>query len=122
MAAKSGAAHGSHKTTIRSDLTWMSSSACRDESIELFFGPPGEREPERALRERVAKSFCDFCASRYRCLDYALTNSEKGFWGGLSEDERKAERRRRARRAAAGHPFDDTPPADVEDLASEEAS
>ena len=35
-------------------------------------------------------------------LNYALTRPEKyGTWGGLNEDERSAERRRRMRRANA---------------------
>ncbi|HEX3827166.1 MAG TPA: WhiB family transcriptional regulator, partial [Sporichthyaceae bacterium] len=36
------------------------------------------------------------------CLNYALSRPEKyGVWGGLNEEERAAERRRRMRRANA---------------------
>ncbi|MGS2645915.1 WhiB family transcriptional regulator [Streptosporangium sp. G12] len=68
----------------------------------LFFGPDGERQPERDLRERKAKAICAQCLVRSECLDYALSRPEKyGTYGGLNEDERASERRRRMRRAAA---------------------
>jgi len=36
------------------------------------------------------------------CLNYAVSRPEKyGTWGGLNEEERSAERRRRMRRANA---------------------
>jgi WhiB family transcriptional regulator, redox-sensing transcriptional regulator len=39
---------------------------------------------------------------RNECLDYAISRPEKyGTWGGLNEDERASERRRRMRRANA---------------------
>ncbi|KII00545.1 transcription factor WhiB [Streptomonospora alba] len=68
----------------------------------LFFGPDGERQPEREIRERKAKEICAQCPVRTECLDYAISRPEKyGTWGGLNEDERASERRRRMRRANA---------------------
>ena len=62
----------------------------------------GERQPERDIRERKAKAICAQCPVRAECLDYALSRPEKyGTWGGLNEDERASERRRRMRRAAS---------------------
>jgi hypothetical protein len=59
----------------------------------LFFGPDGERQPERDVRERKAKAICAQCPVRTECLDYALSRPEKyGTWGGLNEDERASER------------------------------
>lgn len=68
----------------------------------MFFGPDGERQPERDLREARSKALCADCPVRVDCLNYALSRPEKyGVWGGLSEEERAAERRRRMRRASA---------------------
>ena len=54
------------------------------------------------LRERKAKAVCASCPVRLECLNYAVARPEKyGTWGGLNEDERSAERRRRMRRANA---------------------
>ena len=54
------------------------------------------------VRERQAKAVCAACPVRSECLGYALTRPEKyGTWGGLNEDERASERRRRMRRANA---------------------
>lgn len=100
MSAKTGAAHGSHNPAIRSDLGWMNSAACHGEEVELFFGPPSEREPERTLREEVAKSICYRCPVMADCREYALVYPQKGVWGGLNADERKTERRRQMRRTA----------------------
>jgi hypothetical protein len=66
------------------------------------FGPDGERQPEREIRERKAKAVCNACPVRAECLTYAVSRPEKyGTWGGLNEDERSSERRRRMRRANA---------------------
>ncbi|GAA3728483.1 WhiB family transcriptional regulator [Salinactinospora qingdaonensis] len=81
---------------------WQDAAACRGEDLVLFFGPDGERQPEREIRERKAKEICAQCPVRTECLDYAISRPEKyGTWGGLNEDERASERRRRMRRANA---------------------
>lgn len=81
---------------------WQDAAACRGEDIGLFFGPDGERQPEREIRERKAKSICARCPVQTECLEYALSRPEKyGVWGGLNEEERASERRRRMRRANA---------------------
>ncbi|TMS00131.1 WhiB family transcriptional regulator [Nonomuraea basaltis] len=86
----------------RPSWAWQDDSACRGEDLVLFFGPDGERQPERDVRERKAKAVCSQCPVRAACLDYALSRNEKtGLWGGLSEDERASERRRRMRRGAS---------------------
>jgi len=80
---------------------WMRSAACRDEDPDLFFGPDTERAGDRLRRERQASAVCSRCPVRAECLRYALARPEKhGFWGGMPEEERAAERRRAGRRAA----------------------
>jgi WhiB family transcriptional regulator, redox-sensing transcriptional regulator len=70
--------------------------------VLLFFGPGHESRPEREIREAKAKGVCQLCPVRMQCLDYALRNSIRhGIWGGLDEQERARERRRRARRPDA---------------------
>lgn len=85
---------------------WQDDAACSGEDLVLFFGPDGERQPQKDIRERKAKAICAQCPTRAACLTYALAMPEKyGTWGGLNEDERASERRRRMRRAAtAGVP------------------
>jgi WhiB family transcriptional regulator, redox-sensing transcriptional regulator len=86
----------------RPNWGWQDAAACREEDLILFFGPDGERQPEREIRERKAKAVCADCPVRVECLNYALSRPEKyGVWGGLNEEERAAERRRRMRRANA---------------------
>ena len=86
----------------RPNWGWQDTAACLNEDLILFFGPDGERQPEREIRERKAKAVCALCPVRADCLNYALSRPEKyGAWGGLNEEERAAERRRRMRRTSA---------------------
>lgn len=88
--------------TLAGGWGWQADAACKDENLTLFFGPDGERQPEREIRERRAKKVCARCPVAAACLDAAINRNESaGVWGGLGEDERAAERRRRMRRANA---------------------
>jgi WhiB family transcriptional regulator, redox-sensing transcriptional regulator len=79
-----------------------SRAACRATDVMmLFFGPDGERPPDREIRERKAKAVCALCPIRAQCLEYALRHPARfGIWGGLSGEELAAERRRLLRRGA----------------------
>lgn len=79
-------------------MHWQSRAVCGGTRAWLFFGPDGETERERQIRERKAKAVCASCPVRAECLDYALERHVRyGSWGGLNEHERFTERQRRAR-------------------------
>jgi WhiB family redox-sensing transcriptional regulator len=82
-------------------VDWRHRSACRDEDPELFF-PVGNTGP--ALQQiEEAKKVCNRCLVINECLKWALeSGQEAGVWGGLSEDERRALKRRAARNRARG--------------------
>jgi WhiB family redox-sensing transcriptional regulator len=81
---------------------WQDAAACKGEDLLLFFGPEGERQPERDVREVKANAICASCPVRLECLNFAVDRPEKyGTWGGLDPDARSAERRRRLRRRAS---------------------
>ncbi|GHH67701.1 WhiB family transcriptional regulator [Kitasatospora indigofera] len=81
-------------------MDWRDRARCRDLDPELFF-PLGNTGP--ALRQaEEAKAVCHRCPVRERCLAWAVeTGQEAGVWGGTSEDERRALKRRAARRRLA---------------------
>jgi WhiB family redox-sensing transcriptional regulator len=61
----------------------------------LFF--PIGTTGQALIQISEAKTVCDECTVRGKCLDFALeTNQDWGIWGGKSEDERRDIRRRRA--------------------------
>jgi WhiB family redox-sensing transcriptional regulator len=92
---------GTRLQIAATDYSWMDNAECRGKDLILFFGPDGERQPEREIRERRAKAICMRCPVRAECLDGAIDRNDKhGIYGGLNEDERAVERRRRMRRAA----------------------
>ncbi|MEO3869397.1 WhiB family transcriptional regulator [Nonomuraea sp. B12E4] len=73
---------------------WQDDAACRGENLLLFFGPDGERQPERDARERKAKAICDRCPVRRRCAETAFVQKlDNGVWGGFGEQERVGKRR-----------------------------
>ncbi|WP_256107273.1 WhiB family transcriptional regulator [Streptomyces sp. ODS05-4] len=76
---------------------WRHRALCRDEDPDLFF-PIGNTGPA-LLQAEEAKGVCRRCPSREPCLEWALeSGQEAGVWGGLTEDERRALKRRTARR------------------------
>ena len=75
--------------------TWRDHALCRDTDPELFF-PVGTTGHALTSIEH-AKRVCSECRVTSACLDFALeTNQDSGIWGGLSEEERRAIRRKRA--------------------------
>ena len=79
----------------QSDITieWRMNAACRDTDPALFF-PIGTTGP--AIEQIAsAKEVCVGCMARDDCLDFAIaTNQDSGVWGGTTEEERRAIRRR----------------------------
>ena len=77
-------------------MDWRHRAVCRDEDPELFF-PIGNTGPA-LLQIAEAKAVCHRCPVMEQCLTWALTTSETaGVWGGTSEDERRAMKRRASR-------------------------
>ena len=66
---------------------WMDDALCAQVDPDLWF-------PERGGPGSPAKRICARCPVREQCLDENLMETH-GFWGGMSERERRAERRRR---------------------------
>ena len=82
-------------------MDWRSRAACLEKDPELFF-PVGNTGPA-LLQIDEAKAVCRTCEVMDTCLQWALeSGQDAGVWGGMSEDERRALKRRaaRARRAS----------------------
>ncbi|MEV0040093.1 WhiB family transcriptional regulator [Streptomyces sp. NPDC050804] len=78
-------------------MDWRHNAICREEDPELFF-PVGNTGPA-LLQIEEAKAVCRRCPVMEQCLQWALeAGQNEGVWGGLSEDERRALKRRTARR------------------------
>lgn len=75
---------------------WRELAACRDGDPELHF-PIGSTGPA-LLQIEAAKAVCHGCPVQEACLAYALRNNLRhGIWGGLTEEQRDALKRREAR-------------------------
>ncbi|GAA1940450.1 hypothetical protein GCM10009689_21920 [Brevibacterium antiquum] len=82
-------------------MDWRHRAACLNEDPELFF-PIGNTGPA-LLQIEEAKTVCRRCEVVETCLQWALeSGQDAGVWGGLSEDERRALKRRAARARRAG--------------------
>ena len=77
-------------------MDWRHRAECLTEDPELFF-PVGTTGPALAQVEE-AKKVCRRCEVREECLRWALEAGQgHGVWGGMSEDERRAMKRRASR-------------------------
>lgn len=80
-------------------MDWRHRASCRDEDGELFFAT-GNSGPA-LLQIAEAKTVCRRCPVSAQCLNFALTMGlDDGVFGGLSEDERRALKRRNTRTRA----------------------
>lgn len=80
--------------------SWRDRAACLGHDPESFF-PVGCTGSALDQIERV-KAICLGCPVINDCLEWAMeTNQDAGIWGGLSEDERRAQRRSPQRRPAS---------------------
>jgi WhiB family redox-sensing transcriptional regulator len=80
-------------------MDWRHRAICRDEDPELFH-PVGTSGPA-LLQLAEAKRVCQRCPVTEACRDFALGNGiDSGVYGGMSEDERRALKRRNARTRA----------------------
>ncbi|OQR61190.1 transcription factor WhiB [Streptomyces maremycinicus] len=79
---------------------WREHAECRHEDPDLFF-PIGTSGPA-LLQTEQAKTVCRRCPVQEQCLEWAMeTDQTLGVWGGTSENERRALKRRiRARRSS----------------------
>jgi WhiB family redox-sensing transcriptional regulator len=76
-------------------MTWRERAACLDEDPELFF--PIGSAGSALLQIADAKVVCRRCEIAGSCLRWAIeTSQDAGVWGGLSDDDRRALKRRNA--------------------------
>jgi len=81
-------------------MTWRNQSACLDEEPELFF--PIGNTCLALVQIEEGKAVCRRCEVVEACLSWAIQSGQTaGVWGGMSEDERTAHRRRDARACRA---------------------
>ena len=74
-------------------MDWRSKAACLTVDPELFF-PIGNTGPA-IMQVAEAKSVCRGCSVVGVCLQWAIDNNQDaGVWGGMSEEERRALKRR----------------------------
>ena len=74
-------------------MTWRDRAACRGQDPELFF-PDGNTAPA-LLQTEQAKAVCRRCEVAEACLKWAIeTGQDTGVWGGRSEGQRGALKRR----------------------------
>ncbi|MFJ3307168.1 WhiB family transcriptional regulator [Streptomyces sp. NPDC086549] len=78
-------------------MRWRERAACLRVDPDLFF-PIGNSGPALAQIDE-AKAVCGRCPVVEQCLGWAVeVGHVEGIWGGMTESERRAMRRREARR------------------------
>ena len=81
---------------------WQYQGACLGMDSSIFFHPEGERGSSRRRRDESAKAVCATCPVIINCREHALATHEPyGVWGGLTEEERRAQIARQEQRHRA---------------------
>jgi WhiB family redox-sensing transcriptional regulator len=62
---------------------WRDHANCKGQDPELFFPEKGEKR-----RTKIAKTFCEPCPVKARCLEFALETDSVGVFGGTTTRER----------------------------------
>lgn len=75
---------------------WRARAACREVPTE-YFVPPDDDTEEPYYPSPLAQAFCNVCAVKVECLQYALDNNEVGTWGGTTSYQRRQLERERDR-------------------------
>lgn len=78
---------------------WRSEAACEGADTSVFFSLSRAKGADDE-----AKAYCAGCPVRPACLEYAIRTGSVGVWGGMTDEERRAERRRRHRRTGQRAP------------------
>lgn len=73
---------------------WMDDAACKNQPTHIFYPEPGSLNTPNT---RLALSLCQECPVRNTCLEHAIQAKEPGIWGGMTEQERRRNRRSRFR-------------------------
>ncbi|MFH8443234.1 WhiB family transcriptional regulator [Streptomyces sp. NPDC018026] len=83
-------------------MDWRERGLCLGEDPDLFFPVARVNSGQWAVQTDEAKDVCRQCPVAERCLAWALAAGPvEGIWGGTTEGERRAMRRRTARHRAA---------------------
>lgn len=71
----------------RKQINWERAS-CRGLETDMFYSHKTRLE-ERGLTLNHLRRICMSCPIQYDCLTIGVAHEPYGFWGGLSEEERK---------------------------------
>lgn len=86
---KINAGHAPAMPAIGREQDWKLQGLCNQADPEAWF-------PDKGGANAEVKKICGRCPVRLACLQYALdTKQAWGVWGGLSEFERKALRKKK---------------------------
>jgi WhiB family redox-sensing transcriptional regulator len=74
---------------------WMKKAACLGEDVDDFF-PADARRAKDTRGIRRARELCESCPVIDECFEFGLKFGSTGIWGGRTQSELWAERRKRS--------------------------
>ena len=78
-------------------MEWREKGTCwgKTTSPENDYWYPEEDDPDKANKILIAKTYCNSCPVKKKCLKFSISNEEEyGIWGGMTPRERRARFRR----------------------------
>ena len=77
---------------LSDELLWVDQANCKGVDTNDFFVEDGKK---RYDNEPILKRICGACNVKAECLNYSLYNNVTGYWGGTTEQTRRAIRQKR---------------------------
>jgi WhiB family redox-sensing transcriptional regulator len=71
----------------------LSDAACKEVGTEFYY--PESKGAGNTTEDRIARKICAGCPVLDLCREWGLHHERHGVWGGLSESDRRIERRKR---------------------------
>jgi WhiB family transcriptional regulator, redox-sensing transcriptional regulator len=72
---------------------WDGGEPCASVGLTLFYNDDRKTQYQNKELERELKSICAGCHRLNECREYAINHEYYGFWGGMTNLERKAYRK-----------------------------
>lgn len=77
------------------NLDWMDQAACKGLDINFFYTSRNSPNPKYLEHLSTLRRMCGGCPVLAECAEYGIKHEKYGFFGGLTESERKTIRGRK---------------------------
>lgn len=88
---------GNSTAAVIATREWINQANCKDtDPADFYVGGKGNEDGRRPKeRIRIALAACADCVVLHQCREYGIKHEQYGIWGGMTEMDRRRERKAR---------------------------